>query len=118
MNECVLGEAECHENATCSDVVGEEDSYICTCKPGFTGDGFSSCVGKLNKQEQIHTIKIVVVIACTKYPILDINECEMGENKCSENATCSNLAGSYSCTCKPGFTGDGMSCVGKTKLSI
>ena len=46
VDECALGEAECHENATCSDVVGGENSYNCTCKPGFTGKG-SSCVGKL-----------------------------------------------------------------------
>ena len=47
INECLLGEAMCHENATCSDVVGGENSYNCTCNPGFTGDGFS-CVGELH----------------------------------------------------------------------
>ena len=47
IDECLLGEAECHKNATCSDVVGGEDSYICNCSPGFTGDGFS-CVGEIN----------------------------------------------------------------------
>ena len=46
MDECELGEAMCHENAACSDVVGGEDSYNCTCNPGFSGDGLS-CVGKL-----------------------------------------------------------------------
>ena len=46
INECLLEEGLCHENATCSDVVGGEDSYICTCNPGFSGDGLS-CVGKL-----------------------------------------------------------------------
>ena len=35
----------CHENAACSDVVGGENSYNCTCNPGFTGDG-TSCVGE------------------------------------------------------------------------
>ena len=49
MDECLLGESKCHENATCTDVVGGEDSYNCTCNTGFTGDG-SSCVGEeLNK---------------------------------------------------------------------
>ena len=47
--------------------------------------------------------------------LLDINECDIAENKCSENAICSNVVGSYSCTCKPGFAGDGMSCVGEIK---
>ena len=45
VNECLLGEAMCHNNATCSDVVGGENSYNCTCNPGFTGDG-TSCVGE------------------------------------------------------------------------
>ena len=47
VDECELGEAMCHDNAACSDVVGGEDSYNCTCNPGFTGDGFSMCVGEL-----------------------------------------------------------------------
>ena len=45
VNECLLGEAMCHNNAACSDVVGGENSYNCTCNPGFTGDG-TSCVGE------------------------------------------------------------------------
>ncbi|CAI8022489.1 Tyrosine-protein kinase isoform SRK4 [Geodia barretti] len=44
VNECLLGEAMCHNNAACSDVVGGENSYNCTCNLGFTGDGFSCIV--------------------------------------------------------------------------
>ncbi|XP_065055560.1 fibrillin-2-like isoform X2 [Rhopilema esculentum] len=36
----------------------------------------------------------------------DIDECAR-KDVCHSNATCHNTPGSYSCTCKPGFTGDG-----------
>lgn len=49
VNECSLEEGLCHRNALCVDFPGEEDSYDCICKLGFTGDGFHSCIGGLNK---------------------------------------------------------------------
>ena len=36
--------------------------------------------------------------------------CTLGYHSCSENATCSVLGDSVSCTCNPGFTGDGVQC--------
>ena len=42
----------------------------------------------------------------------DIDECSAVLNPCDEKADCSNTDGSYSCTCKQGFTGDGVSCSG------
>ena len=43
---------------------------------------------------------------------LDIDECSLGTSPCDENADCANTDGSYSCTCKQGFTGDGTVCKG------
>ena len=43
----------------------------------------------------------------------DINECVCGLDKCSSDAFCNNTKGSYNCTCKPGFTGNGRECKGK-----
>ena len=44
--------------------------------------------------------------------ISDINECEGGTHNCSSNAVCNNNKGSYNCTCKPGYEGDGNNCTG------
>ena len=44
--------------------------------------------------------------------ISDINECEGGSYNCSSNAECNNSKGSYKCTCKPGYEGDGNNCTG------
>ena len=50
---------------------------------------------------------------------IDIDECKGSNNvNCDENANCSNTVGSYNCTCKDGFTGDGHSCSGKIVKDI
>ena len=43
----------------------------------------------------------------------DMNECLMDMHDCAENATCTNMIGSYLCTCNEGFIGDGFVCEGK-----
>ena len=41
----------------------------------------------------------------------DINECESDDlNNCHENAQCINMEGSFTCSCNPGYTGDGVNC--------
>ena len=35
-DECVTTPGTCHVNATCNNTRG---SYVCKCKPGYTGDG-------------------------------------------------------------------------------
>lgn len=45
VDECALNEDNCHDTlATCTDVVGGEGSFQCTCIPGYTGDGVT-CTG-------------------------------------------------------------------------
>ena len=45
----------------------------------------------------------------------DVNECVDGTSNCSADAMCNNTKGSYRCKCKPGSTGDGRTCKGKTE---
>ena len=50
---------------------------------------------------------------------IDINECKEGLHGCHTNAICNNTKGSYNCTCKPGFIGDGRnSCKGTVFIVI
>ena len=42
----MLDEDNCHETlATCTDVVGGENSFTCTCMTGYTGNGVT-CTSK------------------------------------------------------------------------
>ena len=47
---------------------------------------------------------------------LDLDECDSGTHNCDVNADCINTAGSYTCTCKPGYQGDGETCQGELIL--
>ena len=46
------------------------------------------------------------------YIVSDINECLADRSPCDVNATCNNTDGSYNCTCKEGYTGNGTYCQG------
>ena len=46
-----------------------------------------------------------------------MDECRAGVNVCSENANCFNTEGSYSCTCRNGFIGNGITCL-STLISV
>ena len=63
------------------------------------------------------------VAATTTGPILvtttkPLDLCADGSHDCHANASCVTTPGSYSCTCKEGFTGNGKFCQGKDNLSL
>ena len=43
----------------------------------------------------------------------DVNECQAGTDNCDSNANCTNTMGSFTCACKTGYQGDGVSCSGE-----
>ena len=55
------------------------------------------------------------LIAIYNFHFTDINECETGEHNCSaDHAYCNNTKGSFTCFCKPGYTGNGVNCTGNS----
>ena len=96
-------------NANCTNTNG---SHNCSCKEGYTGNG-QSCSGTLNSLLKVMTVnRFFVVKFCTPFTFVDIDECSKGSHVCHVNAGCTNTNGSYNCTCKEGFIGDGRSCSG------
>ena len=75
----------CSQNSVCYDLDPDEGGlpYECRCIPGYDGNG---------------------VVCC------EIDECSLGLDLCSGNATCLNTEGSYECSCLPGYDGDGFTC--------
>ena len=118
MDECGIGTASCDPNSDCVDTDG---SYDCICRAGYTGDGRLSCAGMLDTFLEDESLKIVVHSGLTSYKgqlllynyYTDINECETPGDFCDINADCINMAGSYDCVCKAGYSGDGSSCQSK-----
>jgi hypothetical protein len=56
------------------------------------------------------TLLIIAIIF-----ILDIMECQLGgSSPCSDDATCTDTHGSFTCICNSGFAGDGFSCESKS----
>ena len=47
---------------------------------------------------------------------LDIDECASKTDNCSTQAICNNTVGSFNCSCKPGFAGNGTSCAGNYNI--
>ena len=44
------------------------------------------------------------------YYSADINECSLNTDNCDANAACADTEGSFTCTCNPGYEGDGVTC--------
>ena len=44
---------------------------------------------------------------------IDVDECKAAIKPCHTDATCINIFGSYICTCKNGYKGNGKNCTGK-----
>lgn len=54
-------------------------------------------------------------VANNYFSSLDIDECNTGSSVCDINADCLDTDGSFVCSCKTGYSGDGMSCNGNIK---
>nr|XP_039251530.1 serine-rich adhesin for platelets-like [Styela clava] len=51
--------------------------------------------------------------------IQDVDECEnTASNNCDANASCQNIEGSFTCACKTGYTGSGVTCADIDECSL
>lgn len=67
--------------------------------------------------KDIHPVCVDLTPSVCVYPLyynrsfylLDIDECDLGLDDCDDTrvADCININGSFSCTCKTGYTGTG-----------
>ena len=64
IDECQLESDSCASNADCFDT---EDSYMCMCSNGFTGDGLISCDSELLITASISECCIHVVCSLIRY---------------------------------------------------
>jgi len=72
---------------------------------------------------ELPTSNIIVYGICTVVPFImltfyyvfaDVDECLMGTHNCAPGiASCTNTVEGYICSCKDGYTGDGVTCDGK-----
>ena len=56
---------------------------------------------------QLYYSQLIIIIIMF---FLDIDECTLEVDTCDDNADCTDIDGSYICTCHVGFTGDGETC--------
>ncbi|MET0592506.1 MAG: EGF domain-containing protein [Polyangiaceae bacterium] len=86
VDECATNNGGCGANAACTNTDG---GHLCACKAGYAANASGQCV--------------------------DIDECKAATGPCHPDAICTNhtpeeTTKGYVCQCKPGFTGDGLSC--------
>ena len=67
-----------------------------------------------NTSNQNPTQPYVPDFTCRQSDIVGIDECAANNGGCSSEATCTNTIGSFTCTCLPGYSGDGLTCEGKS----
>lgn len=91
--------------------------WVSTCElrrmNSFSGtiDGFQTN----SRLKSVSLIKFFPQVLFLNFFLLltDQDECSAEDHNCNPNADCVNTPGSYRCTCKEGFNGDGFSCSGK-----
>jgi hypothetical protein len=107
----------CQNGGDCNDGVA---SYSCDCVDGFSGDNCETDIDDCADAECVNgsCVDGVAAYSCTCDPgwsgelcDVDVDECT-DDSICNDNATCTNLPGSYQCDCNCGYAlaGDSEDC--------
>ncbi|MEZ4336852.1 MAG: EGF domain-containing protein [Sandaracinaceae bacterium] len=97
---CLAGVDQCVSIATCTDTVGSDPSYTCTCPhAGYTGDGRSPGTGCANIDE------------CASHPCAPFGSGGSDGMGCTERSLGAWSAPGYTCSCQAGYSSDGTTCV-------
>ena len=132
VDECSVNNGGCHANANCQFNLG---SFSCTCKPGYDGNGLDCSATKTFRTQSSLTffhsyrscledncddvldfnleIEVVTLVLFFYSDFVDVDECIINNGGCNADAICHNTEGSFTCTCKPGYSWNGSSCVGR-----
>jgi hypothetical protein len=119
-DDCDCDSDLCATDATCEE---SDEGVLCTCEPGFRGDG-ESCVDidECGAPEPCgpnalcaNTVGSFECRCLSGYEDIggtctDIDECLTGIAGCHAEARCANSDGSFTCTCNEGYEGDGRAC--------
>ena len=120
VDECADG--ACSANAECTNTHG---GFSCNCNIGFAGDGHvcedidecategacpvnSDCENSVGGFSCKPHDGFEAVMVDGVLHIIDINECETGDNNCHSTGVCTNVEGSFECSCPEGSEGDGL----------
>ncbi|OWK59643.1 Fibrillin-2 [Lonchura striata] len=118
IDECENNPDIC-DGGQCSNIPGE---YRCLCYDGFmVSIDMKSCVGKIQahpgEADRIPPailclgICSVTAMAMVCFVLVDVNECEIGAHNCDMHASCVNVPGSFKCSCREGWVGNGIKCI-------
>jgi hypothetical protein len=137
-NPCDTNNGGCDVNAVCT--ISSSGLLSCFCQTGYEGDGktctdINECAAALIINPQNDPTCSACVCAadsfcCNNWNFLWCDACASGKktnwcpanscndecfdknplNGCDDNATCSNTEGSFTCECKEGYEGDGVTC--------
>lgn len=93
--------SDCLKSLSCGWCYFQNNPIEGTCISGDFNSSVVDCNNELNTTE----LTSYTYASCPDY-----DECLLGIDDCNENADCINTDGSYVCSCRKGYAGDGRKC--------
>ena len=107
--------------------LGHEFAYANQVKDLLVKNSFHTDSSKISESIRVHlyTLLTVFILNVVMHHVgyepdpsdgdscIDIDECDRNTHNCASEADCSNTVGSFNCTCRGGFEGNGIQCTGK-----